>query len=124
MRAWLFSIVRNCHRDWQLARGRVQAVEVPGEDDEIEAAAAVASEEDTPETLLIRQSEVDRVRAVLASLAEPLREVLVLREMEELSYREIAEVARLPIGTVMSRLARARAVFAQAWRRVERGGAP
>ncbi len=64
--------------------------------------------QDGPETAVLRQSEIDEVRAMIRRLPEPFREALVLRELEELSYREIAEVTGVPVGTVMSRLARAR----------------
>jgi RNA polymerase sigma-70 factor (ECF subfamily) len=57
---------------------------------------------------VLRQSEIDEVRAMIRRLPEPFRETLVLRELEELSYREIAAVTGVPVGTVMSRLARAR----------------
>ena len=57
------------------------------------------------------------MRSVLGTLPEAFREVLVLRELEDLSYREISEVTTTPLGTVMSRLARARALFAEAWNR-------
>jgi RNA polymerase sigma-70 factor (ECF subfamily) len=66
---------------------------------------------------LIRKTEAERVRSVLLGLSRPSREVLVLRELEHLSYRDIAVVTEMPIGTVMSRLARARSEFAQAWTR-------
>ena len=75
----------------------------------------VASDDDTPEAALMRQSEAGKVRHVLNLLPRTLREVLVLRELEGLSYREIAEAAGLPIGTVMSRLARARTQFETVW---------
>jgi RNA polymerase sigma factor (sigma-70 family) len=64
--------------------------------------------QDGPETAVIRQSEIDEVRALIRRLPEPFREALVLRELEELSYKQIAEVTGVPVGTVMSRLARAR----------------
>jgi RNA polymerase sigma-70 factor (ECF subfamily) len=57
---------------------------------------------------VLRQSEIDEVRAMIRRLPEPFRETLVLRELEELSYKQIAEVTGVPVGTVMSRLARAR----------------
>ncbi len=100
-RAWLFAIVRSSHLTWVRSPGaRLQAVP-----DDIEQTPA---DDDTPEAALVRQSEVDTVRGAIASLPEPFRETLVLRELEDLSYREIAEVTGAPIGTVMSRLARAR----------------
>jgi RNA polymerase sigma-70 factor (ECF subfamily) len=121
VRAWLFAIVRNCHHDWQAARARTARYEAEpdtGEGEGLEAGSAidrVVSEEDTPEAALIRKTEAERVRSVLLDLPQALREILVLRELEHLSYREIATVTALPIGTVMSRLARARREFAEAW---------
>ena len=102
-RAWLFAIVRTSH----LSRARRRA-ETSADPEVLEA---VASDEDTPEAALLRQGEVDTVRTAIESLPEPFRETLVLRELEELSYREIAEITSAPIGTVMSRLARARTML-------------
>jgi len=65
-------------------------------------------ESDSAEAALVRQGEVATVRGAIEALPEPFRETLVLRELEELSYRQIAEATSAPIGTVMSRLARAR----------------
>jgi RNA polymerase sigma-70 factor (ECF subfamily) len=106
-KAWLFAIVRSSHLTWARSRGAgLQAV--PDEFEDIPA------EGDTPEQALLRQSEVEIVRGAIESLPEPFRETLVLRELEEMSYREIAEVTAAPIGTVMSRLARARTMLAAA----------
>jgi RNA polymerase sigma factor (sigma-70 family) len=117
-RAWIFSIVRNCYHNW-LLEGRRKArleVDVHHRDDAADFSIDdVASDEDTPETALLRSSEAGKVRRVLNLLPRSLREVLVLRELEGLSYREIAQTAALPIGTVMSRLARARDHFATVW---------
>jgi RNA polymerase sigma-70 factor (ECF subfamily) len=105
-RGWLFAIVRNCV--FSAARsGRPLRAE-PAE------AEALADEADTPETALLRQSEATAVRGAIEALPEPFRETLVLRELQELSYRQIAELTGAPIGTVMSRLARARALLAHA----------
>jgi RNA polymerase sigma factor (sigma-70 family) len=98
-RAWLFAIVRTTFLDAVRARPAWA---------EPEAAEAMPSEDDTPEAALVRQGEVATVRGAIEALPEPFRETLVLRELEELSYRQIAEVTAAPIGTVMSRLARAR----------------
>ncbi|UWU23325.1 sigma-70 family RNA polymerase sigma factor [Rhizobium sp. CB3060] len=129
-RAWMFAIVRNCYYVW-LSEGRRQArFETPmaandvGDEDLPHGGAHdVASEEDSPEAALIRKSESQRVRQVINSLADLSREVLVLRELENLSYRQIADITDVPIGTVMSRLARARREFCEAWQLGEKGGA-
>jgi len=118
-RAWIFSIVRNCYHNW-LLEGRRKArleVDVHRRDDAPDFSVdEVASEDDTPEAALLRSSEAGKVRSVLNRLPRSLREVLVLRELEGLSYRQIADASALPIGTVMSRLARARAQFEGLWR--------
>ena len=73
--------------------------------------------------MLVRKTEAQTVRIVLDAMPRPFREMLVLREIEELSYHQISAVTALPIGTVMSRLARARKAFGEACRReVENGG--
>lgn len=102
-KAWLMAILRNCWHDW-LRKHRPQSLPVDGDAEPVET--------ETPHSLLERQSDANHLRAMLAMLPEPFREVLVLRELEEMSYREIAEVTRTPIGTVMSRLARAREMLA------------
>ena len=115
-RAWLFAILRNCWRDRvgeQVRRERVVMSEVALSEGQAAAVAAVPDEGDTPEAALARAREIDTVRGVIADLPEPFRETLVLREMEEMSYREIAALTGVPIGTVMSRLARAREMLAK-----------
>jgi RNA polymerase sigma-70 factor, ECF subfamily len=117
-RAWVFSIVRNCYHNWLLEGRRKSRLEVDvhHRDDAAEFSVDdVPSDDDTPEMALLRSSEAGKVRRVLNLLPRALREVLVLRELEGLSYREIAQTAALPIGTVMSRLARARDHFAAVW---------
>ena len=69
--------------------------------------------QDGPEASVLRQSEIDAVRALIQELPEPFRATLVLRELEELSYKQIAEVTGVPVGTVMSRLARARRMLSE-----------
>jgi RNA polymerase sigma factor (sigma-70 family) len=119
-RAWLFSIVRNCYHAWLAQRRRRNGLEVPLIDktDDPETTFAmheIASEEDSAETTLIRNAEARQVRQVINALPDAMREVLVLRELEDLSYRQIADIIDAPIGTVMSRLARARHDFGEAW---------
>jgi RNA polymerase sigma factor (sigma-70 family) len=118
-RAWIFTIVRNCYHSWLMDRRRKSRVEVDydGEGDSDEIISTIASDEDTPETALVRRAEAQSVRLILNAMPRPFREILVLREIEELSYHQISEITALPIGTVMSRLARARRAFGDAWRR-------
>jgi RNA polymerase sigma-70 factor (ECF subfamily) len=106
-KAWLFAIVRSSFLT--LARSRRQS-EVAA-DEEIETAVDDAP---TPEGLLLREAADAAVRAAVEALPEPFREAIVLRELQDLSYREISDVTGAPIGTVMSRLARARRMLALA----------
>jgi RNA polymerase sigma factor (sigma-70 family) len=118
-RAWILKIVRNCYHSWLMNRRRKSRLEVdphnPGDSEEL--IENISSDEYTPEAMLVREAETRTVRLVLDTIPPPLREMLVLRELDELSYRQIAEVTALPIGTVMSRLARARKAFGDAWQR-------
>ena len=115
-RAWLFAIVRNCWRDRvgaEIARRQVLVDNATLSEAQAAAVENLPDEADTPEASLIRDDEVEAIRRVIASIPEPFREALVLREMESLSYREIATMTEVPIGTVMSRLARAREMLAR-----------
>jgi RNA polymerase sigma-70 factor (ECF subfamily) len=109
-RAWVLTIVRNTSYSW-LAKNRPKDVVLSddlNQDDREQIEQAGTQEMQTPETALIAKLEAEQVRKAMASLPAPFREILVLREIHDLDYRTIAEVAALPIGTVMSRLARAR----------------
>jgi RNA polymerase sigma factor (sigma-70 family) len=102
-RAWLLTIVRNTCYTWldqNRARGTTRTL-----DEEIHG---VASDAMDPERQLLRKDQKQTVRRAVEELPPELREVIVLREMEGLSYKEIAAIAEIPQGTVMSRLARAR----------------
>jgi RNA polymerase sigma-70 factor, ECF subfamily len=108
-RAWLLSIVRNVAYALLRKDGRAEPVEAF--DEEREPAPSPWSAEarpDTPEALLLRAVDGDAVQRALAALPAEFREVVVLREVEQCSYKEIADIAEVPIGTVMSRLSRAR----------------
>jgi len=117
-KAWLLSIVRNCAFSWsQAERGRTAGAysldfgrgDAPAGPEQLGDPG-----QETPEAAMVRRGEIEAVRAAIADLPEPFRETLVLRELEELPYKEIAAVTAAPIGTVMSRLARARALLAEA----------
>jgi RNA polymerase sigma-70 factor (ECF subfamily) len=86
-----------------------------GKGDSEEVILNISSDEDTPEAMLVRKAESQTVRFILNMMPRALREMLVVRELEEFSYRQIADITALPIGTVMSRLARARKAFGDAW---------
>ena len=101
-RAWLLGIVRRAVLDW-LAKHRGEAPEVYSDD-----IHGKVDDSLDPSVQVIRKNDQERVRAALAALSAPLREAIVLRELEGLSYREIAAVTETAIGTVMSRISRAR----------------
>jgi RNA polymerase sigma factor (sigma-70 family) len=115
-RAWFFTIVRNCYHSWLMNRRQKSRLEVEpkGNGDSEELILNISSDEDNPEAMLLREAQSQTVRFVLNMMPRPLREILVLRELEELSYRQISDITALPIGTVMSRLARARKAFGDA----------
>ncbi|MGB6282974.1 MAG: sigma-70 family RNA polymerase sigma factor, partial [Xanthobacteraceae bacterium] len=73
----------------------------------------------SPEKMIVRRQDTATIRRLVAELPEPFREAIVLREMNNLSYQEIAQVAGVPVGTVMSRLARGRAMLRAAWNAAE-----
>ena len=114
-RAWLLAIVRNTSYDF-LRRRRPQQASDPF-DEEVHGAP---DERPSPEAELLRRADQALVRQALESLPLAWREVIVLRELEGLSYKQIADVAGIQIGTVMSRLSRARARLKQ----LLAGGAP
>jgi RNA polymerase sigma-70 factor (ECF subfamily) len=109
-KAWLLTIVRNCFLNSLAARGRHAGIE-PTE--EIIATDPGTAEAETPETIVAQRTEVAMLRNTIENLPEPFRETLVLREFEDLSYKDIALLTNVPIGTVMSRIARARGMLAE-----------
>jgi RNA polymerase sigma factor (sigma-70 family) len=102
-RTWLLKIVRNTCYTW-LQKNRAQQTATPF-DEQLHTDIA---ESQNPETLLLRKADGQSLSRALEELPASFREVLVLLELEGLSYKQIAEVLEIPIGTVMSRLARAR----------------
>ncbi|UZE47701.1 sigma-70 family RNA polymerase sigma factor [Rhodopseudomonas sp. P2A-2r] len=115
IRPWLLAILRNvCNAEFARRASAPAAVEDVA-DEQSDAAPLWHEAQDTPETQLLRRRNAATVRRLVAALAEPFRETLVLREVQNLSYREIADIVDAPVGTVMSRLARGRALLRAAW---------
>ncbi len=114
VKAWLLTIVRNCHATAMQQQQRRATVSLPEDHEEALQSAPDEASPD-PESLSAANEERRTLGRLIAGLAEEHREVLVLREMEDMSYREIATVTQVPIGTVMSRLARARAALRGKW---------
>lgn len=112
-RAWSLAIVRNTALSW-LARRRPGALTFVGDLNDLEALDTTFDPSPNAEEALISDETGARVRDAIAALPSPLRETLVMREINDMNYREIAEATDAPIGTVMSRLARARAAIARA----------
>jgi len=113
---WLLAILRNCFFT-TLARTRPKMHVPLPEENEANDELALIDKSSDPELAAIRADQSRKLDQIVADLPQEFREVLVLREMEDLSYRDIAQVTGVPIGTVMSRLARARALLKQAWLR-------
>jgi RNA polymerase sigma-70 factor, ECF subfamily len=114
---WLFAILRNLCRDEYERRSRTLLRDVNAE---VEATIPLWREvPDTPETETFRKLNAEKLRELLAALPELLREVIVLRDIDNLSYRQIAAVVNSPVGTVMSRLAGGRARLRNAWLKME-----
>lgn len=103
-RAWIFQILRNTFLSSRTTRDRRMTLAMDSEEDFPVLPATSA----TPESLLIQRSSVEAVRDAIEQLPVIFREVILLCDIEDASYREIAEILSIPVGTVMSRLARAR----------------
>jgi RNA polymerase sigma-70 factor (ECF subfamily) len=109
IRPWLFAILRNTCKAAYAQRGFA--------DQELaEDAVPLWSEpQETPEASVLRRRDEQSIRDMVSALPGPFQEAIVLREINDLSYSEIAEIVGVPIGTVMSRLARARSMLRDAW---------
>jgi RNA polymerase sigma-70 factor (ECF subfamily) len=102
-RAWLLTIVRNTGYTWLKQNRNLKLI-----DEFDEELHAIDDSSSNPDILLARSGNVEALRQAIEKLPIEFREIIILREMEELSYKEIADLAGVPIGTVMSRLARGR----------------
>ncbi len=112
-RAWLLTIVRNTAFTW-LAKNRPKNLVVTDDERLFEQAGLeMIDQTATPEAVVIAKADHDLLERAIEALPLAFREVLVLREIEELSYREISQIMAIPVGTVMSRLARARSLLIQ-----------
>ena len=111
-RAWSLTIVRNTAYSW-LMKNRPKSVVFTGdlsvtEKQELEHEGLHGTRVETPEEIALFKADAEEVQHALAQLPAQFREVIVLREMNQLNYRDIAEITNVPIGTVMSRLSRGR----------------
>jgi RNA polymerase sigma-70 factor (ECF subfamily) len=114
---WLLAILRNVCRAEYARRGKLNALLSDGAEEAAESVSHGLWSEGTasPETQSMTRLDAATAQRLIAELPEPFRETIVLREINNLSYREIADVVDAPVGTVMSRLARGRSLLRQAW---------
>jgi RNA polymerase sigma factor (sigma-70 family) len=121
IKPWLVAILRNVCRAEYARRSNMVATDF--DTDELQHGFPIWQEEqDSPEDTLRRGQDAASIRALVAALPPQFREVVVLRDIDDLSYREIAQAVDVPIGTVMSRLARGRSMLRAAWTRLEDDG--
>ncbi len=107
-RAWFLTIVRNQCYTWLKASGGRHYVDIDDEAMMHDQDLVLVSHMETPEILAAKMQDAAAMQRALETLPVPFREVIILKELEEMSYKEIASVTEVPIGTVMSRLARGR----------------
>jgi RNA polymerase sigma-70 factor (ECF subfamily) len=115
IKPWLFAILRNVCNAQHGQRQRFGTGSCAVEDGQHSAEPLWQEPQDDPETAMLQRHDRDTIRKLVGDLPEPFREALVLRDIEDFSYRQIADTVSAPIGTVMSRLARARALLRAAW---------
>ena len=116
MKPWLLTILRNVCKAEFARRSAMPASSEAKDDEYPEDPPPIWQEpQPSPEAQLLQRRDGQRIRRLVAALPPPFREAVVLRDINNLSYREIAEVAGIPVGTVMSRLARARSMLRAAW---------
>lgn len=114
-KSWMLKIVRRTCYSWLERNRPADVVPLEAEEELDEGTGAVPGAASRTEALLQSRSDLRRLDKLIGALPAPLREAIVLRELHELGYREIAEVTGVPVGTVMSRLHRARSALRRAW---------
>lgn len=125
IKPWLLAILRNVCRAEYARRGALAVMQTDGLDAAEQSAEGLWTDGgESPEAATLRSLDAGCVQRLIAQLPDQFRETLVLREINELSYREIADIIGVPVGTVMSRLARARALLRDAWLAEEKGSKP
>ena len=112
-KAWFMAIVRNACLDCLRERKRDGSTEEFDEMQHTSEEVYTSAELDSPERSALRNAEAREVHAAIAGLPLEYREVIVLRELEEMSYKEISAIAKIPVGTVMSRISRGRDLLRQ-----------
>jgi len=120
IKPWLMAILRNvCRAEYERRSGPVSAgVEADAAED---ASPLWQDEPHTAESEMLQAQDAETIRGLLDGLPDAFREVVVLRDLNDLSYRDIAQVTGAPVGTVMSRLARGRSMLRKAWLTAEHG---
>jgi RNA polymerase sigma-70 factor (ECF subfamily) len=125
VKPWLLAILRNVCRVEFGRRARVVLYDGNTGNEEADDTVPLWQEaQENPESELLRKLDAKTIQSMVTALPEAFREVVVLRELEDLSYREIADVVGAPVGTVMSRLARARALLREGWLKAASDGEP
>jgi RNA polymerase sigma-70 factor (ECF subfamily) len=122
-KSWVLKIVRRTCYSWIERNRPAEIIPLEAQTELDDTAAAPPEAAGNTEALLQSRSDLRRLDHLIEALPAPLREVIVLRELHELGYRDIAEVTGVPIGTVMSRLHRARSALRRAWDEKEIGDA-
>jgi RNA polymerase sigma factor (sigma-70 family) len=115
MKPWLFAILRNVCRAEFARRAAAPNTAIEDTPESAEQTPLWHEAQETPEAQILRERDASTIRRLVEALSEPFKETFVLREINNLSYREIADAVGVPVGTVMSRLARARAMLRTAW---------
>src|SRR6202795_1647039 len=112
MKPWLLTILRNvCNAEFARRRKQETPTDFSGHEPAAEELPIWEEPTSSPETTMVRRQDRDTIRRLVAALPQPFREAIVLREINDLSYHQIAEVSGVPVETVMSRLARARSML-------------